>query len=98
VELSIKALLPEPYVTFQQTHTVGQVVVGVVTKTIPALAFVDLGGGVQASIHVSQLASYRVAHPDDVVRVGQRVTAIIVAFDDAKKRVQLSLKLAAPTW
>ena len=65
---------------------------GVVTNTIPALAFVDLGGGVQGSIHVSQLASYRVAHPDDVVKKGQRITAVIIAFDDARERVQLSLK------
>lgn len=96
VELSIKALLPKPYITFRQTHAVGQAVVGVVTNTIPALAFVDLGGGVQGSIHVSQLTSYRVAHPDDVVKAGQRITAIIVAFDDARERVQLSLKQARP--
>ena len=95
VELSIKALLPKPYVRFRQTHTIGQLVSGVVTNTIPALAFVDLGGGVQGSIHVSQLASCRVAHPDDIVKREQRITAVIVAFDDARERVQLSLKSAS---
>jgi ribosomal protein S1/HrpA-like RNA helicase len=98
VELSIKALLPKPYVRFRQTHAVGQAVVGVVTNTIPALAFVDLGGGVQGSIHVSQLASYRVAHPDDVVKKGQQVTAVITAFDDARERIQLSLKPTSPAY
>lgn len=91
VELSIKVLLPKPYVKFRQTHAVGQAVVGVITNTIPALAFVDLGG-VQGSIHVSQLAAYRVAHPDDVVKKGQRITAVIVAFDDTRERIQLSLR------
>ena len=95
VELSLKALLPNPYNSYRRKHQVGESVYAAVINTIPAMAFVDLGGGVQGTIHVSQLAAAYVSHPDQVVTKGQRVSPVIIAFDDAKERVQLSLKAAA---
>jgi ribosomal protein S1 len=38
------------------------------------------------------------AHPDDVVKREQRITGVVVAFADARERVQLSLKLVAPAY
>ena len=92
VQLSVKALLPKPYTKYRHAHRIGESVNALVTNTIPAMAFVDLGGGVQGSIHVSQLADAYVSHPDQVVAKGQRIWLVIIAFDDARERVQLSLK------
>ena len=94
VELSRKALLPRPFEAFKQAHRIGDQIPGTVTNTVPSAAFVALGNGAQGRIHVGQLANYRVNHPDDVVRKGQRVTATIIGFDDEKQLVQLSLKAA----
>ena len=92
VELSLKALQPRPHQVFCQTHQISDWVSGVVTNTVPSAAFVALGSGVRGRIHVSELANYRVDHPDDVVRSGQQVTAMIIGFDDERQLVQLSLK------
>ena len=96
VELSRKALLPKPFQAFKWAHRIGDQVLGTVTNTVPSAAFVALDNGARGRIHVGQLASYRVNHPDDVVRKGQRVTATVIGFDDEKQLVQLSLKTAAP--
>jgi small subunit ribosomal protein S1 len=58
-------------------------------------AFVDLGGGVEGLIHLSELSHERVAHPKDVVSVGQEVQVQVLKVDyDAHKgeRIALSLK------
>jgi ribosomal protein S1/HrpA-like RNA helicase len=94
VELSRKALLPRPYQALKQTHRTGDQVSCTVTNTAPSAAFVLLDNGVQGRIHVGQLANYRVDHPDDVVRKGQRLTATIIKFDDEKQSVELSLKVS----
>ena len=96
VEVSRKALLPSPYQLFRQAHRIGDQVTGTVTNTIPSAAFVALDNGAQGRVHVSQLANYRVNSADDIVGKGERVTATVIAFDDEKQTVQLSLK-AAPT-
>ena len=88
----MKALLPNPYTRYRHAHQTGNTVSAVVTNTIPSMAFVELGKGVQGSIHVSQLAAAYVSHPDELVSKGQRLTAVIIGFDDARERVQLSLK------
>ncbi len=58
-------------------------------------AFVDLGGGVEGLIHLSELSHERVGHPKDVVSVGQEVQVQVLKVDyDAHKgeRIGLSLK------
>jgi predicted RNA-binding protein with RPS1 domain len=92
VQLSRKKALPNPYFAYKASHTVGQSVTAEVRDIIPVVAFVDLGGGVQGSIQISQLAVLRVNHPSDVVQVDQRIVATIVGFNDASEQVELSLR------
>jgi ribosomal protein S1 len=49
----------------------GQVVHGRVTRVEPYGAFVAFGQGLEGLVHVSNLAYARVAHPRELVRVGQ---------------------------
>lgn len=97
IRLSVKRLLPPPYLAFKNTHVLGQRVAGTVTNTIPSFAFVKLPGGAQGSIHVKQLSTGYVSSPDHVVSKGQAVEPVIIGFDDARKRVNLSLTAAATT-
>ncbi len=94
VELSKKALLPEPYPAFKASHSIGQAVQGVVNGWNKSFAYVDLAGGVKGAIHVSQLASHRVGSPEEVVSKGQSVTAVVKGFDDSRKQVEISLTMA----
>ncbi|MFF2300274.1 S1 RNA-binding domain-containing protein [Arthrobacter sp. NPDC058127] len=92
VELSAKAVLPEPYPAFRSTTPVGTSVTAVVTAFNDYFAYVALPGGVGGSIHVSQLSSVRVGKPADVLSQGQQLTAAVIGFDDQRKKVQLSLR------
>lgn len=95
VKLSVKRLLPPPYIAFKNSHFVGQRVTGTVTNAIPSFAFVRLPGGADGSIHIRNLATGFVSHPDQVVTKGQILQPVIVGFDDDRKRVNLSLTAPA---
>jgi ribosomal protein S1 len=97
VELSVKALLPEPYPAFKSTTPLNTPVTGVVTGFNDHFAYVRLAGGAEGSIHVTQLSSMRVGRPSDVLSKDQQVTAVVLGFDDQRKKVQLSLRQSPAT-
>lgn len=62
-------------------------------------AFVELEPGVDALLHVSQISQEHVDKPSDVLSVGQMITAKVVDFNEADKKISLSMKVletAAP--
>jgi len=92
VGLSLRALAPDPWATAAQQFPVGTTVPGVVRRLEPFGAFVELAPGVDGLVHVSRLAlDRRVAHPRQVVSIGQAVQATVVEVDPAKRRIGLSL-------
>ncbi|MCC7009691.1 MAG: S1 RNA-binding domain-containing protein [Acidobacteria bacterium] len=78
---------------------VGAVVTGRVVSVRDFGAFVDLGGGVQALLPVSEMGWSRVANPAAVAAQGQEITAAVLRMDDATRQITLSLKpLLADPW
>jgi len=69
----------------------GQIVEGVIKNVTDYGAFVDLGG-VDGLLHVSDLSWGRVGKPADVLKPGQKVTAKILKFDQAKGKISLGVK------
>ena len=55
-------------------------------------AFVELAPGVDALLHVSQIAKEHIDKPSDVLSVGQEVEAKIVEFREEDKKISLSMK------
>ena len=55
-------------------------------------AFVELAPGVDALLHVSQISQDHVEKPSDVLKIGQEVEAKIVDFNEADKKISLSMK------
>ncbi|HUT76198.1 MAG TPA: S1 RNA-binding domain-containing protein, partial [Polyangia bacterium] len=70
----------------------GMTVSGVITNLTRFGAFVNIGLGTEAMIHVSQLAAEFVEEPSQVVRVGQQVSARVIEVVPEKSRIALSLK------
>ncbi len=95
VALSLKRLYPDPWETIEQRYVRGQLVQGVVTNVVNFGAFVSLEDGVEALIHVSELAEGHFLHPRNVVREGDRVRACVVNVDRVNRRLALSLRQAA---
>jgi len=73
----------------------GQVLEGIVKNITSYGVFVDLGG-VDGLIHITDLSWGRVAHPEEIVQLDQRVNVVILDFDDEKKRIALGLKQLTP--
>ena len=65
---------------------------GVVTNVTAFGAFVDVGVHQDGLVHVSQLADRFVSDPNEVVKVGDRVTVTVVSVDAARKRIGLSMR------
>jgi len=68
---------------------VGQVCEGVVTRLMDFGAFVDIGG-IEGLAHISKLSWSHVAHPKDVVEVGQRIRVKIEKINKAAGKISLS--------
>ncbi len=61
---------------------------------MPFGAFARIGDGLEGLIHVSELASHRVAEPGDAVHVGDRVRVKVVGVDPERRRLSLSIRQA----
>lgn len=73
----------------------GQVLQGAVKNITTYGVFIDLGG-VDGLIHITDLSWGRINHPEEIVRLDQKINVVILDFDDAKKRIQLGLKQLTP--
>jgi small subunit ribosomal protein S1 len=65
---------------------------GTVSSIVNFGAFVDIGGGVDGLVHVSELSWKHVDHPSEMVAVGQEVDVEVLDVDLERERVSLSLK------
>ncbi len=73
----------------------GSIVTGVVKNLTEYGAFIDLGG-IDGLLHVTDLSYGRVAHPSEVLHVGDEITVKVLKFDRGKERVSLGLKQLEP--
>ena len=94
VSLSIKATQEDPWVAAAAGFQVGDTVEGTVERFLPFGALVRLNDKVEGMIHVSELADTRVEKPEDVLKIGQVVTPMIIKIDQAKRKIGLSLTRA----
>ncbi len=77
----------------------GAVLTGRVASVREFGAFVDLGGGVQGLLHVSEMGWSRVTNPAEIVKAGEEITVRVLRVDDEGQKISLGLKqLTADPW
>ena len=96
LELSIKALLLEPYQAYKAKHSVGDQVRAVVDRVSESHVNVRHSNGAPGVIHVSNLRWERVNDATRLYKPGDEVKAQILKFDDNKRQTELSIKAALP--
>ena len=97
IALTMKFEDANPWRNAAEKYAVGNVVTGKVARMTDFGAFVELEPGVDALLHVSQIAKEHVDKPADVLKTGQEITAKVVDFNEADKKISLSIKaLLAP--
>ncbi|WP_189261456.1 S1 RNA-binding domain-containing protein [Streptomyces fuscichromogenes] len=92
--LSLRAMQPDPFLAFVDGIVAGQKLSGRVTKLVPFGVFVEVADGIEGLVHLSELSSVPVAAPEDVVRVGDELTVVVVDVDRQRRRLSLSRRQA----
>ena len=92
IALSLKFPDENPWLTAGEKYSVGTVVTGKIARMTDFGAFVELEPGVDALLHVSQIAKEHIDKPSDVLSVGQEVTAKVTDFNGDDRKISLSIK------
>lgn len=92
ISLGLKQAQEDPWSNITAHYAVGQLVKGKVSKIASFGAFVELDGGVDGLVHISQLSDDHVERVKDAIKVGQEVEARIVRIDTEGRRIGLSMK------
>ena len=92
IALSLKFDDANPWKDAVSKYAVGNVVTGKVARMTDFGAFVELEPGVDALLHVSQISKEHIDKPADVLNVGDEVTAKVVDFNEADRKISLSIK------
>ncbi|MBA3886990.1 MAG: S1 RNA-binding domain-containing protein [Acidobacteria bacterium] len=101
--VSRRALLEEEQrataVEVKRSIVAGAVITGRVASVREFGAFIDLGGGVQGLLHVTEIGWSRIADPSQVLAPGEEITVKVLQVDDARQKISLGLKqLTADPW
>jgi len=95
ISLSLKATQTDPWHEFANTHQVGELVYGRITKLVPFGAFVQVGDGIEGLVHISEMAGHHVEAPEQVANPGEELWVKIIDIDLQRRRISLSIKQAA---
>ena len=103
IVVSRRALLEEEQrasaAEIRQSIVAGAVITGRVVSVREFGAFVDLGGGVQGLLHVSEMGWSRVSDTSQVVKPGDEITVKVLRVDEGTQKISLGLKqLTADPW
>jgi len=97
ISLSLKQLEQNPWLDADSKYTVGAKISGKVRGFTDYGAFVELDNNLEGMIHVSDMSwTKRVAHPQDVLKKGQKVDVSVLSIDAQNRRIALGLKQLQP--
>lgn len=92
INLGIKQLTENPWEAIQESLPPGSSVKGTVTRIAAFGVFVSLSGGVEGLIHVTELSDKPFSKVEDIVSVGDEITAKVIQVDPENKKIALSMK------
>ena len=76
----------------------GQVLEGVIKNMTNFGVFIDLGG-VDGLLHITDISWGRINHPEEVLKLDEKVKVVVLDFDEGKKRISLGMKqLTSHPW
>ena len=94
ISLGVKDHNINPWDVFMNTYQVGDIADVRIVKLMTFGAFAEVVPGVDGLIHISQIAHHRVDKPEDELSEGQIVKAKIIAIDEERHKISLSMREA----
>ena len=97
-KISLTAKFPDenPWLIAKVNYAPGKVVKGKVVRMTDYGAFVALDEYIDALLHVSEIKREKVKKPEDVLTIGQEIEAKVIDFNEAEKKISLSMKALLP--
>ena len=92
IGLSIRQLLPDPWLKKVESIKEGQLVEGTITHLTKFGAFARLSDELEGLIHISELSENRINHPKEVLKEGDIRTLRVLKIDPERRRIGLSLR------
>lgn len=92
IALGVKQLSQNPWEHAKDVMVPDSIIQGTVTKITAFGAFVELDNGLEGLIHVTELSDQPFGKVEEVISVGQKVTAKVVKVDPENKKISLSIK------
>jgi small subunit ribosomal protein S1 len=92
IGLSLKRLQPNPWSMVEEMYHIGQLVDGTVSRLADFGAFISMDPGIEALLHVSQIAQTPPNHPSQIIYEGARLLMRVISIEPDKQRLGLSLK------
>lgn len=92
ISLSMKRLMEDPWLAAAEKFKIGDTVEGEINRLTPFGAFLQLGEDINGLIHVTEITDKAIKDPGEVLKVGDKVKAKIIAIEPAEHRVGLSMK------
>ena len=71
---------------------IGQVLEGTVKNMTNFGVFVDLGGGIDGLLHITDISWGRVNHPEEVLKLDEKLNVVVLDYNDKDKRISLGMK------
>ncbi len=96
ISLSIKRLKENPWDILSRKYKLNDTIDAPISRISRFGAFIELDGGIQGLIHLSEISHGVVKDIRDHLKVGEQVQAKIINFDPKVKRIGLSLKALQP--
>ncbi len=90
--LGIKQLEEDPWKRIEERYPIGTILDAKVMRVTDFGAFVEVETGIEGLIHISELSEERVEKPEDVIKKGEDVKAMVISVDKEAKKIALSIK------
>ena len=93
ISLGMKQLLDDPWLDSESKYIVGNKYKGVVTNMADYGAFVEVDGGLEGLVHVSEMSWVsKIQKPENYVSIGDELEVMVLEIDTTKKRLSLGIK------
>ncbi len=97
ISLGMKQIAPNPWQTIGARYPVGSTIEGKVKTVTDFGAFIGIEEGIDGLVHISDLSwTKHIKHPSEVLKKGQKASAVVLALDPAKERISLGIKQLTP--